>query len=354
MTETPLEKRPNLVADDCFLPNFCSLEAVFAVVITAQLLALVISLSGSVEGAGYTYNLSLCSLFIQWVTISWAGLICVLRPRLRLMSDLLSGLLAWALAVALTILFSELSVYFLGFHQADKGHQFFLIKNASISAIVAALVLRYLYLQFLWRRQVVAESEARLQSLQSRIKPHFLFNSMNTIASLIRSKPDIAEETIHDLSDLFRASLSDAKNLSTLKDELELSRGYLRIEAQRLGARLNIRWDLEELPLDAKMPTLILQPLLENAIYHGIEPSSDKGVIEIVGRYRRYKVNISIRNSQPTKPEERRTNGNHMALNNIKQRLEGVYQEQAGLSHSEVDGDYQVRLFFPHPWIDES
>ncbi len=121
-----------------------------------------------------------------------------------------------------------------------------------------------------------------------------------------------------------------------------------------MGARLNIRWDLEELPLDAKMPTLILQPLLENAIYHGIEPSSDNGMIEIVGRYRRYKVNISIRNSQSSKPEERRTNGNHMALNNIKQRLEGVYQEQAGLSHSEVDGDYQVRLFFPHPWIDES
>jgi two-component system sensor histidine kinase AlgZ len=265
----------------------------------------------------------------------------------------MSGLLAWSLVVGLTILFSELSVHILGFHQSGQDHAFFLLKNVSISAIVAALVLRYLYLHFLWRRQMLAESEARLQSLQSRIKPHFLFNSMNTIASLIRSKPDIAEETIHDLSDLFRASLSDVRNLSTLKDELELARGYLRIEAQRLGERLEVKWDLDELPLDAKMPALILQPLLENAINHGIEPSSEAGKIEIVGRYRRYKVNISIRNSQPHASKKKHTDGNRMALDNIRQRLEGLYQEQAGLSNSEVEGDYQVRLFFPHPWIDE-
>lgn len=354
MRETPIDKRPKQTADSCFLPNFCSIQVVFTAVITAQLLALVLTFSSSVVGSNFAYNLSLYSLFIQWVTLSWAGLVCLLRPRLHLRSNLSSGLVVWSLAVVMTILFSELTVFLLGFHQPLKEHLFFLLTNVSISVIVAALVLRYLYLQFLWKRQVVAESEARLQSLQSRIKPHFLFNSLNTIASLIHSKPGIAEETIHDLSDLFRASLADAKNLSTLQDELELARGYLRIEAQRLGERLNVEWDLEELPLDAKMPTLILQPLLENAIFHGIEPSPEKGKIEIVGRYRRYKVNISIRNSQPSKLEERRTGGNHMALDNIKQRLEGVYQEEAGLGHSEVDGDYQVRLFFPHPWIDET
>jgi two-component system sensor histidine kinase AlgZ len=326
---------------------------VFAVVITAELLALVLALSNSEVGHDFTSKLSLYSLFIQWVALSWAAFICVLRTRLRPLSDGFSGLVAWSLALVLTILFSELSVFILGFHQLAQDHLFFLLKNVSISAIVAALVLRYLYLQYLWRRQVVAESEARLQSLQSRIRPHFLFNSMNTIASLIRSKPDVAEETIHDLSDLFRASLSDAKNLSTLEHELELSRGYMRIEAQRLGERLVVNWDLEELPLEAKMPALILQPLLENAVYHGIEPSPESGKIEIVGRYRRHKVNISIRNSQPQQTEKRHVDGNRMALENIKQRLEGLYQEQAGLSHSEVEGDYQVRLFFPHPWIDE-
>ncbi len=353
MTETPKEKKTRAVADDCFLPNFCSVHVVFAVVITAELLALVLSLSDSVIGADFTAHLSLYSLFIQWIALSWAALLCVLRPRLRQIPNWISGLLAWSLAQVLTILFGEVSVYLLGLHQGDE-HPFFLFKSVSISAIVAALVLRYRYLQFLWRQQVVAESQARLQSLQSRIRPHFLFNSMNTIASLIRSKPDIAEETIHDLSDLFRASLSDAGNLSTLGKELELAQGYLRIEAQRLDERLEVEWDLEDLPMDAKLPALILQPLLENAVYHGIEPSPDNGRIQVVGRYRRQRVNISIRNTKPPVPNRVHADGNHMALENIKQRLAWLYQEQAGLIHSEIEGDYQVRLFFPHPWNEDA
>lgn len=353
MTETPKEKKARAAADNCFLPNFCNIHVVFAVVITAELLAIVLSLSDSVIGADFTAHLSLSSLFIQWVALSWAALLCVLRVRLRHMPNWASGLLAWVLAQVLTILFGELSVYLLGLHQGQE-HPFFLFKNVSISAIVVALVLRYRYLQFLWRQQVVAESQARLQSLQSRIRPHFLFNSMNTIASLIRSRPEVAEETIHDLSDLFRASLSDAGNLSTLGEELELARGYLRIEAQRLDERLEVEWDLEDLPLDANLPALILQPLLENAVYHGIEPSPDKGKIQIVGRYRRQRVNISIRNTKPPTPDRVHVNGNRMALENIKQRLEGLYQEQAGLTHSEIDGDYQVRLFFPHPWNEDA
>ena len=353
MAKTQREDKTALPITGCFLPNFCRVRVVFAVVIIAELLALVLALSSSDVGADLASNLSLYSLFILWVTISWAALVCLLRSRLQSRSNMVSGLVAWGLAVVLTILFSELSVHLLGFHQQAQDHLFFLLKNISLSAIVAALVLRYLYLQFLWRRQVVAESEARFQSLQSRIKPHFLFNSMNTIASLIRTKPEIAEESVHDLSDLFRASLSDAKRLSTVEQELELARGYIRIEAQRLGERLQVKWDLAELPLDANMPALVLQPLLENAVYHGIEPSPDGGKIEIVGRYRRNKVNISIRNTQQQQVEERHVAGNRMALENIKQRLEGLYQEQGGLSHSEVEGDYQVRLFFPHPWIDE-
>ncbi len=348
------EKKAKPAPDSCFLPNFCAIRTVFAVVITAELLALVLSLGDSVMGSGFTSNLSLYSLFIQWIALGWTALVCMLRPRLCKMANWASGLLVWSLALFLTILFSELAVYILEFHGTGQNHTFFLIKNISISAIVAALVLRYIYLQFLWKKQVVAESQARLQSLQSRIRPHFLFNSMNTIASLIRSNPEIAEETIYDLSDLFRASLSDASDLSTLGKELELARGYLRIEAQRLCERLELEWDLEELPLDAKMPALILQPLLENAVYHGIEPSANRGKIQIVGRYRRQQVNISIRNSRPHTPDKTHTSGNRMALENIKQRLQGLYQERAGLAHSEVEGDYQVRLFFPHPWSEET
>jgi two-component system, LytTR family, sensor histidine kinase AlgZ len=341
-------------ADGCFLPNFCSIRMVFAVVITAQLLALVLALNSTGGGRDFSSVLSLYSLFIQWVALTWAACICALRPHLCRLPNWLAGMLVWLFILLITFGVSEASIYLLDSGRSGQDHLFFLLRNMSISAIVAALALRYIYLQFLWRQQVMAESQARLQSLQSRIRPHFLFNSMNTIASLIRSRPEVAEETIHDLSDLFRASLSDARNLSTLEEELELARGYLRIECQRLGERLQVTWDLQELPLEARMPALLLQPLLENAVYHGIEPSPDPGTVEIVGRYRRHRVNISIRNSQPVETAAVHSKGNRMALDNIRQRLQGCYQERAGLTQSEVDGGYQVRLFFPHPWADET
>lgn len=348
------EKSTQTAAGSCFLPDFCSIQVVFAVVITAQLLALVLALNNAGAGSDFSSVLSLYSLFIQWVALTWTAFVCILRPHLCRLPNWAAGMLAWLLMLAITFAVSEVSIYVLGLHKPGQGHLFFLLRNMLISAIVAALVLRYIYLQFLWRQQVIAESQANLQSLQSRIRPHFLFNSMNTIASLIRSRPELAEETIHDLSDLFRASLSNAENLSTLGAELELARGYLRIESQRLGDRLQVTWDLDELPLEARIPALMLQPLLENAVYHGIEPSPETGTIEIVGRYRRNRVNISIRNSQPSVIPEGRSSGNRMALDNIRQRLQGCYQERAGLTQSEVDGGYQVRLFFPHPWTDQA
>ena len=352
MTDSPEDRKGTGSEECCFLPNFCSVHVVFAVVVTSELLALVLAMSNSEVGADFSSNLSLYSLFIQWVALTWAALVCLLRPHLCRLPHWVTGLLVWVLILIITLGVSELSIYLLELRKSVGDHLFFLLKHMSISAIMSALVLRYLYLQFLWRQQVIAESQARLQSLQSRIRPHFLFNSMNTIASLTRSRPELAEESIHDLADLFRASLSDAKSLSTLGEELELSRGYLRIEAQRLGERLTVKWDLVDMPLDAKMPALMLQPLLENAIYHGIEPAPGPGRIEIAGRYRQNRVNISIRNSQPHTPKEKHSKGNRMALENIRQRLQGCYQEHAGLTQSEVEGDYQVRIFFPHPWTD--
>ncbi len=350
MTQKSQKTSTTITAESCFLPNFCSIQVVFAVVITAQILALILALNSADVNSNFSSTLSLYSLFIQWIALTWTACICVLRPYLCRLPNWMAGLLIWLLMLLVTFAVSEVSIYVLDMRNPGQDHLFFLLKNMTVSAIVAALVLRYIYLQFLWRQQVIAESQAHLQSLQSRIRPHFLFNSMNTIASLIRSRPELAEETIYDLSDLFRASLSDSKNFSTLGGELQLARGYLRIESQRLGDRLQVTWDLDELPLEAKMPSLILQPLLENAVYHGIEPTPGPGSIEIVGRYRRDRVNISIRNSQPPEVPEGRSSGNKMALENIRQRLQGCYLGQAGLTQSEVDGDYQVRLFFPHPW----
>ncbi len=330
--------------EDSFLPSFCSIRMVFAVVVTAELLAIVLSLSSIDSLVDFTDALSLRSLYIQWIALGGAAMLCALHSWLRGLGNRAAGLAAWGILMLITLAVALAADAFLHVGGA------FLPKSLIISGIVSALVLHYLYLQYLWRQQVEAESRAHFQALQSRIRPHFLFNSMNTIANLTRTNPALAEEVVHDLSDLFRASLAKEQQVSTLEEELELCRGYLRIEQERLGERLKVEWDLEGLPDDAVLPPLIFQPLLENAVYHGVEPSPGQGGIWIVGRYRRRQVNISIRNSLPGDEASSRRVGNSMALENIRQRLGGFFDDQASLSMSEVDGQYQVRVVFPHPW----
>jgi two-component system sensor histidine kinase AlgZ len=337
---------------ESFLPNFATINSVFVVVVMAQLLAIVLAMADSDSLRGFIRYLSFYSLFVQWIALAGSGLLYLVRPRISSWSDVTVGFTAWGVLLLLTLITSWLAIQFLGVLRQPGSEPFFFLRNLAICAIVAAMVLRYLYLQHIWRLQAAAESQARFQALQSRIRPHFLFNSMNTIASLTRSDPEVAEEVVHNLSDLFRANLSDSKNLSTLGEELGLARGYLQIESQRLGDRLKVEWDLQGLPDDAVMPALLLQPLLENAIYHGIEPATAGGTIKVVGCYKRLKVNLSIRNTLPTEESSKHREGNSLALENIRQRLHSVFASEAGLSMSMVDGEYQVRMHFPHPWIE--
>jgi two-component system sensor histidine kinase AlgZ len=224
-----------------------------------------------------------------------------------------------------------------------------LLKPLSIAAILGLVVLHYLYLLYRWKQQIAAENTARMQALNSRIRPHFLFNSMNTIASLTRTDPLKAEEMVENLADLFRVSLGEVHRQSTLGRELELARQYLSIENQRLGERLNVVWDLEGMPESATLPPLTLQPLLENAVYHGIEPAAGGGTIVITGRYRKKRLNLSIRNTLPNAPQSTHRKGNKLALENIRQRLKGLYDEAASLTESRIDGDHQVRIVIPYP-----
>jgi len=334
-----------------FLPDFCSIRVVFALVITAELLAILLTLAGVQSLNGFSTELSMRSLMIQWIALVGIALLCLARPRLARLGSAMAGLTAWFLILCVTLATALGALWLLHEPLTSSRGLALLVESLGISAIVTALFLRYLYMQHLWRAQVEAESEARFQALQSRIRPHFLFNSMNTIANLTRADPKLAEEVVQDLSDLFRASLSDSQRRSTLGDELDLVRGYLRIEGQRLGDRLRVVWDLEELPEQAALPALILQPLLENAVYHGIETSSEPGTIQVSGRYRRNNVNISIRNTLPhVETAGHRREGNAMALENTRQRLQGFFHGESQLTIGEVDGEYQVRVVFPYPW----
>ncbi len=196
-------------------------------------------------------------------------------------------------------------------------------------ALVTMAFLRYLYMREQWRTQLIAQGEARVQALQARIRPHFLFNSLNTIASLVPEDPVGAERAIEDLADVFRSSMRRADRLINLSDELRLARRYLAMEERRLGERLHVDWDVSELPDDAAVLPLILQPLLENAVGHGVQAMDEGGTVRVYGREAGGQVVITISNPMPGGTVA--NSGHGMALRNIRERLELAFGGRASL-----------------------
>jgi len=190
-----------------------------------------------------------------------------------------------------------------------------------------------------------AFTEARLQALQSRIRPHFLFNCINAVLSLIRADPKRAEHALEDMADLFRVLMADNRQLSPLQREIELCQQYLQLEQLRLGERLKVEWHIDNLPSDALIPPLVLQPLLENAVYHGIEPITDTGIININIYKSRNEVHIVLRN--PYQTEGKHHSGNKMALNNIRERLALHFDAESRLESIVSDSVYQVHIIIP-------
>jgi two-component system, LytTR family, sensor histidine kinase AlgZ len=357
MTSIPdFSLRPEPPTGHGFLPNFCSLRIGVALILSGQLLAVVLTLASIETLEEFWARLGPLSLYTLLTVITSAALLCPLGTRLRQLDDRLTALIAWALVLGVAAAASWLAPMAVPWG-ADAyllpagGAVDLLVRSLGISAIFTALLMRYLYLDHLWRRQVEAEAEARFQKLQARIRPHFLFNSLNTIANVIQTDPDLAEELLQDMADLFRATLAKPAAISNLTDELVLAARYLHLEKQRLGDRLNLEWDVEDLPGAAELPPLILQPLVENAIYHGIQPSKRPGWIRISGVYRRGIVNLSIRNTLPGWDEpNRHTEGNHMALDNVRQRMASMFPGASQVLASRIEGEYQIRLVFPYPW----
>jgi two-component system sensor histidine kinase AlgZ len=344
-------KRHPTPEPDIYLPNLCGIRTVFAVVLIAQLFAFVLALGPmGVSGEDRWTQLGVMSLFIQWITLFSCSLLCVARPYLGRFSNRGVTIVSFAILLGVTALFSELTfwLYFEPVFQHGRDwHQEFLLRNLAIAAIVSGLLLRYFYVQQQWEKNLQAKSEARLQALQARIRPHFLFNSMNTIASLTRSDPRQAETAVENLADLFRASLSDVRDLITLEEELDLCRRYLDIETLRLGERLKVDWQTEALPTGVLIPPLTLQPLIENAIYHGIETRVDGGTIAVQGRTQEQTVEIEIINPKAEGATPAQTRGHQLAMNNIRERLTAHFGPAQRLKVEERDGRYSVTVTLP-------
>lgn len=208
---------------------------------------------------------------------------------------------------------------------------------ALAAALVAALVMRT-------QARMPAATAARLSELQSRIRPHFLFNTLNSAIALVRAEPAKAEAMLEDLSDLFRHALVDHGESVTLADEIELARRYLAIEQVRFGDRLRLEWDLDPAADRAMLPPLLLQPLVENAVHHGVEPSDAGATVRISSQRRGTVVVIKVTNTVPAGDG---LPGHGLALENVRARLRLLHDVQGRFRSGLVDGVFQVRMEVP-------
>ena len=334
-----------------YLPDFCAAGAIFVVVLVSVLIAIVLTLASHTTPGTFLTELAKMSLFILWLGLLGAAILCKIRPWVEKFGQTQAFVIAFVLLELLSLALAEIAFQLTGiFGEAviiTDTHSGYILRTFAISSIIIALAMRYLYISSEWRRSIVLEAQARISALQALIRPHFLFNSMNTIASLTRSDPTRAEEAIEDLADLLRANLGVQKDRTTLKEELEIAAIYQRIEKLRLGERLNVSWNIGELPMRALIPSLTIQPLLENAIYHGIELLPEGGEVTVTGVRNEKNLEIEMRNPVAADRSAKKR-GNQMALANIRQRFELAYGGKATVSVEETGDEFSVKLCFPY------
>jgi two-component system, LytTR family, sensor histidine kinase AlgZ len=328
------------------LPDFCAPRAVLSLLVIVTLTALLLALASAGFGARFwsdlTHNL-LCR-----ARISIAAQSAIVGSLL--VSGIILALVAVISAIAFAIMSSDLLNPFNILGAAPSDLWLFTGRNVLLGLVVTGPALRYFYVSQQWRMNIESQARSRVNALQARIRPHFLFNSMNTIAALTRSDPGLAEEAVQDLADLFRVSLSEKRSLITLKEELESARIYQRIEQLRMGERLRVRWDVADLPMRALIPALTVQPLLENAIGHGVEQLEGGGEVTVEGGSVDGIVLLRVRNPMPLDNPHVKS-GHGIALDNIRERLSLLFGARATVTAGREGDEYVVQLRFPETLV---
>ncbi len=344
-----------------FLPDFCNARIIFLAILIAQLLSLILTLAGGISRPDFWVYLSLVSLFVTFIAIGNILVLCVSRRFLQNLHPAVAAISYYVLSLSITLVVSIVgiivtpsealwaaspenvqSIGLLHILTSD-----ILIRNMAISAIVSAVALRYFYVQHQWKANIQVEARSRIQALQARIRPHFLFNSMNTIASLTHTRPDLAEKAVEDLADLFRASLGHQDKV-TLQEELNFTRRYINMEKLRLGDRLTIELKIQQgISLNTKVPALILQPIVENAIYHGVEPLTKGGTVNIDITSTQHDLHFTISNPVGDINIDQKRPGNKMAQENIRQRLQLAYGDFSRMDIRHEQGFYKVSFNIP-------
>ncbi len=336
-----------------FLPELCTPQALLRVMLGAEVLALILALSGS----SLTYmdslvRLALTSLFVQWVVLGSTMVVCLSSKKIRKLSILHIRSVVSSIVIAFTVGASILAIMADSYQKVGVIHYWdtpFILRNVVIALLLVLMALHYFYVQSQITELLKADSSAKYDALQSRMRPHFLFNSLNTIAQLIYVDQAKAEDALLDLADIFRSTL-DTKPRVSLGEELDITLRYLRMEGLRLGKRrLNVVWDMDRntLPFNMDIPPLLLQPLVENAIYHGIQPRKDGGTLGISLYDAGDKLDVVVSNPIPPEGTNSHQKGNHIAQENLKNRLRLAYGDRANLKIIKSEHQYRVSFSIP-------
>lgn len=328
------------------LPDFCSLPVISALLVVGALCVTLAWLAPQSTRGWRGYSVGM--LFVEWVAMVMGVALCKLRPWLLRLPGLLPYAGVWLVMVLIVVLGSVLAQWMdrmLEMQLIPAGSNTFVRDNALIAALLGAAMLRYFFVLAEWQARLAAVAHAKVEALQARIRPHFLFNSMNTVAALVRMDPEAAERTVENLSELFRAALGqDDTHSGTLGEELQLVDRYLAIEQLRLGERLRVRRELDDLPLEASMPVLLLQPLVENAVRHGVQPLLEGGEVVLRGMRVGATLQIEIDNPLPAAPT---TGGSGHGLNNVRQRVTYHFGPRASLEAGPQGNRFVVKLHLP-------
>jgi two-component system sensor histidine kinase AlgZ len=319
------------------LPNFRNLGVMLRVLVMANAMALAAALvrAPTLDMTGRQL-VEISSLFQPILLLTLLALMA-LSPLLQKMSYLNGICAVLALPVLTTTVVWQYGSTLMGGREG-------LLRALIVAVGASALIVTYFNLRS--RLLSPALTIARLQALQARIRPHFLFNSLNAVLSLIRAEPRRAEAALEDLADLFRVLMQDNRELAPLSREVALCRQYLDLEQLRLGERLQVEWNMEDMPHDALMPPLVLQPIIENAVYHGIEPAIEPGTVSINICRRGKALHAVVTN--PVRKQGRHHSGNKMAMANIRERLALHFDAEASITNTATESTYNVHIVIPY------
>ena len=320
------------------LPNLRNLGVALRILIIANLALILGAFMLSNDIRSFVYQLTSISTFAQPILLLSLSLLYVSDYALNRISYFYA-----IIAIFILVALSVASVHMLFAQLWIFSEQPSLTRMVIFSWAISALSLYYFNLHH--RAYSPAVTEARLQALQARIRPHFLFNSLNAVLSLIRDQPKQAETALEDMADLFRVLMAENRELVPITQEIALCRQYLALEKLRLDERLQVEWLIDDVPPDILIPPLLLQPLIENAVYHGIEPSASGGTITIQIFTKQNEVHLLLKN--PYTAQSKHHHGNNMALKNIKERLTLHFDLEASLKSKQQDSTYEVHITLP-------